>query len=220
MNHRSKLIGAAAVLTAAVLLACVFVPVSAHRSDARDIAVYTGRATVNHYNYGLTVTVTMDDDYIQSITAEHDTNGYSSSNNTYWNWAVNGRYVGGVFRPSPLQQIVDTQSTQNIDVVTGATYTSNALIQAVNNALATIPTPTPVPTPAPTPTPAPVPGTPGDVNGDGSVSVDDALLVLRASLTLVQLSAEQAEAADINNDGIVDMTDALVILRIAMGLIG
>ena len=172
----------------------------------------------------------MEDDYIQSITAEHDTNGYSSSNNTYWNWAVNGRTIGGVFRPSPLQQIVETQSTQNIDVVTGATYTSNALIQAVNNALASIPSPTPTPMPTPTPTPTAEPspeptptpepgqGIPGDVNGDGSITVVDALIVLRASLSLVELTDEQAEFADINGDGFVNITDALVILRISMGV--
>ena len=217
MKNRSKFICAAAVLTAAVVLACVFVPVSAHRSGLREIAEYTGRATVMHYNYGLTVTVTMDDDYIQSITAEHDTAGYSSSNNPYWNWAVNGRSIGGVFHPSPLQQIVETQSTQGIDVVTGATYTSNALIQAVNNALASIPSPTPEP--EPTPTPDPEPGIPGDVTGDGTVSVDDALLVLRAALTLVQLTDGQAELADVNGDGAVDVNDALAILRTAMGLL-
>lgn len=204
-----------AVFTATLVLFCALLGSSVYGSTTRDTAVYSGRATVQHYNYGLTVYVTMDDDYIQSITAEHDTNGYNPSNNMYWNWAVNGRTVGGVFRPSPLQQIVETQSTANIDVVTGATFTCRALVQAVDNALATVPTPTPVP---PTPTPAPG-GVPGDVDGDGSVTIADAVSALRAAISLIEFSPAQAEAADIDGDGNVTIADAVTILRVSMGLV-
>ena len=58
----------------------------------------------------------------------------------------------------------------------------------------------------------------GDANGDGSVDMSDALLVLRYSMGIVS-SLPDLSAADANNSGAVDMSDALLILRAAMGLI-
>lgn len=59
---------------------------------------------------------------------------------------------------------------------------------------------------------------PGDVNGDGTVDVSDALLALRAAMGLYELTDEQMEFADMNGDGECGADDALVILRWAMGL--
>lgn len=59
----------------------------------------------------------------------------------------------------------------------------------------------------------------GDVNGDGSITASDAVLVLRYSLNLIGLSPEQLERADMNGDGNVNATDALVILRTAMHIV-
>lgn len=139
MKHGSILKRLTSILTALMILLGVIGFISTHADGLAPTEVYSGRATVPYYDYGLTVYVTVNGGVIESITAEHDTNGYSSSNNMYWNWAVNGRTVGGIFRPSPLQQIVETQSTDNIDVVTGATFTCRALVQAVENALAQLP---------------------------------------------------------------------------------
>ena len=60
---------------------------------------------------------------------------------------------------------------------------------------------------------------PGDADGDGEVTVTDALMVLRAALELVELTDEQTELADVNGDGSVTLSDALLILRAALGLI-
>ena len=57
----------------------------------------------------------------------------------------------------------------------------------------------------------------GDVDADGEVSVNDALLVLRFSMGIVDTMANE-NAADVNGDGVVDLTDALLILRSAMGI--
>ena len=57
---------------------------------------------------------------------------------------------------------------------------------------------------------------PGDVNLNGSVDSADALLVLRYSLGLEQLTSTQLQRADINGDGTVDSSDALSILRSAL----
>lgn len=52
----------------------------------------------------------------------------------------------------------------------------------------------------------------GDVNGDKSVTVDDAILVLRHIANLETLSDSALTAADMNGDGGVDVNDAIAIL--------
>ena len=60
---------------------------------------------------------------------------------------------------------------------------------------------------------------PGDANGDGIVDAQDALLVLRHALRLIELEPAAAEACDVNGDGVITMQDALLILRFALELI-
>ncbi|MBQ3551626.1 MAG: dockerin type I repeat-containing protein [Clostridia bacterium] len=57
----------------------------------------------------------------------------------------------------------------------------------------------------------------GDVNMDGSITAMDALLVLRHSMELSELSPEAQELADITGDGSINAMDALNILRVSMG---
>ena len=59
---------------------------------------------------------------------------------------------------------------------------------------------------------------PGDANGDGSVDMADALLVLRYAMGIVS-TLPDLSAADADNSGAVDVGDALLILRAAMGII-
>lgn len=59
----------------------------------------------------------------------------------------------------------------------------------------------------------------GDADGNGAVDVQDALMVLRAAMSIISLSGDAAYAADVNGDGSVTVNDALQILRKAMGLI-
>ena len=53
----------------------------------------------------------------------------------------------------------------------------------------------------------------GDVNGDGYIDSADAMLCLRCSVGLAELTEEQKKAADVNHDGLVDAGDAIKILR-------
>lgn len=57
----------------------------------------------------------------------------------------------------------------------------------------------------------------GDVNGDGTVDVSDALLVLRFAMGIIDELPVPA-AADVDASGGADLGDALLILRAAMGL--
>ncbi len=60
---------------------------------------------------------------------------------------------------------------------------------------------------------------PGDVDGSGVVAVADAIMTLRVSMGIIELTPEQFAAADINGDGDIAVADAIIILRKAMGLI-
>ncbi|MCR5808052.1 MAG: dockerin type I repeat-containing protein [Clostridiales bacterium] len=59
---------------------------------------------------------------------------------------------------------------------------------------------------------------PGDVNGDGSINSADAMLIIRYTMQLAELTDEQLAAADVNGDGIVNSADAMLIIRMSMGL--
>ena len=58
----------------------------------------------------------------------------------------------------------------------------------------------------------------GDVNGDGQVTVVDAVLALRAAVGLESLTSEQARAGDGNGNGSLEVSDVVLILRRAVGL--
>ena len=59
----------------------------------------------------------------------------------------------------------------------------------------------------------------GDTDGDGEISVTDALLTLQGSVAKINLTAEQSAAADVDGDGKVTVTDALLILQKSVGKI-
>lgn len=60
----------------------------------------------------------------------------------------------------------------------------------------------------------------GDVNGDGYIDSADAMLCLRYSVGLKELTKEQKRAANVNHDSFVDAGDAIKILRYDAKLIG
>ena len=59
----------------------------------------------------------------------------------------------------------------------------------------------------------------GDTDGDGEISVTDALLTLQGSVAKINLTAEQSAAANVDGDGKVTVTDALLILQKSVGKI-
>ena len=58
----------------------------------------------------------------------------------------------------------------------------------------------------------------GDCNGDGIVSILDALMGARHAVTLVVLTGIQFASCDVEQDGDVDILDALAIAQVSTGL--
>jgi hypothetical protein len=61
---------------------------------------------------------------------------------------------------------------------------------------------------------------PGDIDGDGSVTMLDVLLAARAAVGMTTLTGSAFQAADVNHDGTITMLDVLLIARIAVGTSG
>ena len=98
---------------------------------------------------------------------------------------------------------------------TGNESDRSSIISAVR--ITPPPAPEPEPTPTPTPTPAPV-AADGDINGDGLISIVDAIKVLRMALRLDPATAEAASHGDMDGDKSLTIRDALIVLRKSIGL--
>lgn len=61
-------------------------------------------------------------------------------------------------------------------------------------------------------------GTPGDIDGDGNVSVQDATITMRYALGLIDGTGLNIDVADMNGDGEITVEDATLVMRLALGL--
>ncbi len=59
----------------------------------------------------------------------------------------------------------------------------------------------------------------GDVNGDASIDLDDAILAARIDVGLKKIEDENFKKSDVNGDGKIDVKDALLIARYVAKLI-
>ena len=59
---------------------------------------------------------------------------------------------------------------------------------------------------------------PGDADGNGSVTVADAVLAMRCAMQLIGTDALNLANADIDGNGAVTIADAVAILRLAIGI--
>ncbi|MGN0456440.1 MAG: leucine-rich repeat protein [Acutalibacteraceae bacterium] len=62
----------------------------------------------------------------------------------------------------------------------------------------------------------PVQGVPGDINGDGEVTLTDAINIQKASLSMIELSGQALNNADLNGDGKITVFDAIIAQKIAL----
>ncbi len=59
---------------------------------------------------------------------------------------------------------------------------------------------------------------PGDVNGDGAITQEDALIILRYALELIEQDPLIELRGDVNADTVIDTADALLALRLSLGV--
>ena len=59
----------------------------------------------------------------------------------------------------------------------------------------------------------------GDIDGDGSINVNDVVLVMKHVLGLETLSASQRELADVNDDGVINVQDVTLIIQKVLAMI-
>ena len=57
---------------------------------------------------------------------------------------------------------------------------------------------------------------PGDADGDGELTNEDVLLLMRAVMELEELTDEMLANCDMNGDGVVNFTDVLIMLRMVL----
>ncbi len=58
----------------------------------------------------------------------------------------------------------------------------------------------------------------GDVDSDGSITANDALMILRVSIGMDKLNSQKTKIADYDGDGTVTASDALSVLRKSIGI--
>ena len=58
----------------------------------------------------------------------------------------------------------------------------------------------------------------GDPDGDGEITVSDALIALRVAAKLAEATPELIACCDTDGDGVIAVNDALAILRVAAKL--
>lgn len=58
----------------------------------------------------------------------------------------------------------------------------------------------------------------GDIDGDGEITANDALTILRSSVGMANLTPEQNKLADVDSDTEITANDALAVLRYSVGM--
>ena len=81
--------------------------------------------------------ITVKDGILTDIQVEkiNDQSEVPEDNEPYMEYAINGRTRKNIWYEGVVKQILDSQSTENVDAVSSATYSSNAIVEAVNEAL-------------------------------------------------------------------------------------
>ena len=89
------------------------------------------------FHYDVRVTITVSGGAVTDVQAvkENDTSEEPADNRRYLDFAKNGKNYGGVQHPGLVSQILEKQSADEVDLISGATYSSKALQAAAQQAL-------------------------------------------------------------------------------------
>lgn len=141
MKHKKSLalLASAAMTVSSVAPAFTSVAMAEGTAKYKD-GTYSATANVkseedadDEFDYDISVNVTIDGGRIANVAVEKgkDRSDEPGDNDSYFNKAVNGTKK----KASVPARIVDNQGTDGVDEVSTATYTSNAIKAAVNDAL-------------------------------------------------------------------------------------
>ncbi len=143
----------------------------------------------------------------------HGNNNHQSIFQYRGNW-----YIGYHNRYIAIQQGIDITYKRNA-CLDQLFYNADGTMQLVVNTKDGLPLLTSDPTATPTLTPTPTSsGVKGDVNGDGSITIIDALMIAQYYVGL-NPSGFVSTNADVNCSGVIDIVDALTIAQYYVGLI-
>lgn len=89
------------------------------------------------FYYDVRVTITVSGGVVTDVQVakENDTSEEPADNRRYLDFAKNGKNYGGVQHPGLPSQILEKQSADEVDLISGATYSSKALQAAAQQAL-------------------------------------------------------------------------------------
>lgn len=89
------------------------------------------------FHYDVRVTIIVSGGAVTDVQAvkENDTSEEPADNRRYLDFARNGKNYGGVQHPGLVSQILEKQSVDEVDLISGATYSSKALQAAAQQAL-------------------------------------------------------------------------------------
>ena len=110
------------------------------QANALADGTFTGRANVDDgelFKYVICADVVIKDGAIESVTTQitDDESEDPEDNEAYIDYAVNGRTRRGVTTAGIPSQVVEKQGVSGVDTVSGATYSSKGIIEAVRDAL-------------------------------------------------------------------------------------
>jgi uncharacterized protein with FMN-binding domain len=91
----------------------------------------------DEFSYDINVSITIENGKITAVTVEkgEDTSYDPNGNDSFLKYAIEGRTRKNVKYIGIVNQIIQKQSADNIDVVSGATYSSKSIAEAAKKAL-------------------------------------------------------------------------------------
>lgn len=87
--------------------------------------------------YTVQTTVTISEGRITDIAVEKldDRSDFPEANDSYLNYAINGRTRKNIWYEGVIKQILTAQNADNVDAVSSATWSSGAITEAVRESL-------------------------------------------------------------------------------------
>ncbi|MBR5948664.1 MAG: DUF2436 domain-containing protein [Clostridia bacterium] len=175
----------------------------------------SGNAGIGSSDSVLTAVVTVE----EGATVTFDFQAWGEGTGTYWDYcefAVDGERRGywGAYQNEEWETFTSAPLTAGEHILTW-TYHKDGTINKPGDCFMIDNVSVPVTEPT-DPEPTEVLG---DVDMDGDVDTADALLALRYSMGLIELTEQQLAQAEVDGDGEVTIVDSLLIIRKAMELI-